>query len=80
MGINRDRLPPLDDGCRYSPSCLICPLAVCVLDKDPRQRAADEREALYAQIRALTADGLPRREIAAQLGVSLKAVVRARHS
>ena len=81
--VRRDSLPEhypyRDDGCHVSPSCLNCPLTVCILD-DPSQlqraayaaRQADRQRA----IKALVDENLRPGEISRRLNISLRTVFR----
>ena len=81
--VRRDSLPEhypyRDDGCHVSPSCLSCPLAVCILD-DPSQlqRAAYEarQAARQPKIKALLVRGFGPGEIAEHLQISRRTVFR----
>jgi hypothetical protein len=64
-----------DTGCVLRPACLTCPLPVCVHDV-PGGLATVPREVRDAAIRQRWKDGESGTEIAAELGVSVRTVVR----
>lgn len=71
-----DRVNWRDTGCAVSPSCLRCPLAVCIHDMPAPCNAvrepalAQERQRRDARIRALRARGLSYAQIQQMLHVS----------
>jgi len=65
----------LDNGCRYSPSCLTCPFEVCRYDRTDGI-AGLLREKRDAEIRRLREAGQAPEVIAAQMGVSKRSVYR----
>ncbi len=69
-----------DHGCEYAPSCLRCPFVVCQFELPPAERVGSYKhgQRLRAErVLALLTQGLEWREIAAQLGCSLRTVSRA---
>jgi len=68
----------LDRGCHVHPSCLSCPLPVCILD-DPR---AKQRAAVPAQRRHLARllrSGLSVKDAAPIVGISVRKAFRLLH-
>lgn len=67
-----------DDGCEVHPSCLSCPLPVCIHDTTPqdgRFRNAHLREQVQ-RVSQLRLQGKCNREIAATLALSRRQVAR----
>lgn len=74
----RDALPEnveyTDDGCNASPSCLTCPLAVCIYDSEPD--AVVMRKARNRLILKLHKRGKRAKHIASVTGLSERSVYR----
>ena len=64
-----------DTGCKVAPSCLACPLALCIFDRPgtPSERRRDGRDRL---VRLLYERGWPPARIARQFGISTAQVRR----
>lgn len=58
-----------DEGCHVSPSCLRCPLAACIYDRQP-QRQQRRRRTRDRRLRALAAAGRTPKQLAEQFGLS----------
>lgn len=79
MSVQRsdvDDVSYADTGCDVHPSCLSCPLVRCRYEVAGGVRALRNRER-DAKITRLRAQGLTGPQVAEQMGVSLRTVMRA---
>jgi hypothetical protein len=67
---------PADTGCEESPSCLSCPLPMCVLDVPSESKRREKAEAQEREVVRLRDEGMTAPEIARALGVSVRQVYR----
>lgn len=74
MAYDFDSITYADEGCHLAPSCLNCPLAVCILD-DPRQLTRQRKTARDEQIAEALATYDPD-QVAQQMGVSVRTIFR----
>jgi hypothetical protein len=78
---DRDPLPEFlaypDTGCEVAPSCLHCPLPVCVLDRFPQPRR-HARQLRDRRLRGLAAHGWSTARLARRFGLSGSQVRRIR--
>tara|TARA_Y100000310_G_C20610042_1_gene777526 strand:- start:1214 stop:1474 length:261 start_codon:yes stop_codon:yes gene_type:complete len=65
-----------DTGCRYSPSCLACPLPACIHDVPEGLRKVKTR-VWHGKIKAALRDGETPDTLAERFGVSTRTVYRA---
>lgn len=76
-----DRLPEHvhyhDQGCEVAPSCLRCPLARCIHDETPAERAAAQQVRDEAIYRLYRQEGRDVKALAERFGVSRRTVHRA---
>ena len=71
-------LVPADRGCHLHPCCVQCPRPACIYDRPPR--AQQDAIARHVRILAALNDGRTFRAVAADLGVTLRMVARAKHN
>ncbi len=64
-----------DNGCRIHPSCLSCPLAVCIHDAPERVQRSKMR---FDEIQARLNRGISVAAIAREFGVSARTIFRQR--
>ncbi len=65
-----------DTGCRMHPSCLACPLEVCI-EEVPRGRQRLRMDGRAGAMAELRRQGNTARQVAAAFGVSIRTVQRA---
>ena len=69
---------PADRGCHLHPCCVQCPRPACVYDRPPR--AHQDALARHVQILEALNEGRTYRDVAADLGVPLRQVSRAKQN
>ena len=75
LNLNNDEVNFKDSGCRFSPSCLNCPIQICIYD-DPsfvRNLEKNNRDENIIEDRS---NGLSNQQIAKKYNVSIRTVHR----
>ena len=63
-----------DRGCKFSPTCITCPLEACRYDKTPPRGKSSTTDAKRQQARLLRDGGLTVQETALRMGMSARGV------
>lgn len=79
--LENDALPPEDEiypdaGCEFSPTCLNCPLPVCIYDEPGGKQAVLKRRRAAEMCRLHYQEGKTIRELAGIFRVSVRTVQR----
>lgn len=64
-----------DKGCEFSPSCLDCPLEMCILDS-PYSAGKQKKMAWNQQIRKFKSEGKSQQDIATAFNIGIRTVQR----
>ena len=76
LNLNNDEINFKDSGCRFSSSCLSCPIEICIYD-DPSFVRNLEKNNRYRNIIEDRSNGLSNQQIAEKYNISVRTVHRA---
>ena len=76
LNLNNDEINFKDSGCRFSSSCLSCPIEICIYD-DPSFIRNLEKNNRYRNIIEDRSKGLSNQQIAEKYNISVRTVHRA---
>lgn len=76
LNLNNDEINFKDSGCRFSSSCLSCPIEICIYD-DPSFVRNLEKNNRYRNIIEDRSKGLSNKQIAEKYNISVRTVHRA---